>query len=576
MKLWRKSALIAPAVIVAMTAAACGGSNSSGGGGGTGGTAKGGSLVFGFEGAFPDNLLPVISAGNSTATGFIEPRVLLTPFYNKPDFTLAPDPDLIVGEPTSTLTNNKQVIVYKINPKAVWSDGDPIDAKDFDFSWRLQRSTDPTKGGCADVISTVGFDQIASVEGSDNDKTVTVTMAKPFSDWKSLWGGPSLLPAHIMDKGNAKASCANVTKGWPSAGGIPVASGPFQITSGGVDVSKKVITLTRNPKWWGTPAILDRVIAQSIGSDPGVTVKALKNKELQVVYPQPQLDLVKNIKGLEPQVTSKTSFGLSFEHLDFNTKDFHLGQKPVRQAIAYALNRPDLVSKTVGQFDARAQILNNRLYVNNQPEYKDNSGGLYDKQDIAKAKSLLEGAGYKLGSDNIYAKGGKRLSLEMMTTQNNPLRENTIDVITQQLKPAGIEIKKFLNADIFAGKEKPRSLAGGQFQIGLFAWVATPFVSSNQSIYATPVDAQNFGQNYSRAGDPRVDAGFSKLISSVDPAVVSATANEVDTALWDDMYTLPLYQKPTFLAYDSNFTNIEDNATSAGPLWNNDKIARKA
>jgi peptide/nickel transport system substrate-binding protein len=575
-KLWRKSALIAPAVIVAMTAAACGGSNDSGGGGDTSGTAKGGQLVFGFEGAFPDNLLPVISAGNSTATGFIEPRVLLTPFYNKPDFTLAPDPDLIVGEPTSTLTNGKQVIVYHVNPKAVWSDGDPIDAKDFDFSWQLQKSTDPAKGGCADVISTVGFDQIASVEGSDNDKTVTVTMAKPFADWKGLWGGPSLLPQHIMDKGSVKANCDNLTKGWPSAGGIPVASGPYQIAGADVDASKKVITLTRNPKWWGTPGVLDRIIAQSIGSDPGVTVKALKNKELGLVYPQPQLDLVKNIKDLEPQVTSKTQFGLSFEHMDFNTKDFHLGQKEVRQAIAYGLNRPDLVSKTVGQFDARAQILNNRLYVNNQKEYKDNSGGLYDKQDTAKAKSLLESAGYKLGSDGIYAKEGKRLSLEMMTTQNNPLRENTIDVATQQLKPAGIEIKKYLNADIFAGKEKPRSLAGGQFQIGLFAWVATPYTSSNQSIYQTPVDAQNFGQNYSRAGDPRVDAGFTKLGSSLDPAVVTATANEVDGYLWEDMYTLPLYQKPTFIAYDSNFVNVEDNATAAGPAWNADKIARKA
>jgi peptide/nickel transport system substrate-binding protein len=106
--------------------------------------------------------------------------------------------------------------------------------------------------------------------------------------------------------------------------------------------------------------------------------------------------------------------------------------------------------------------------------------------------------------------------------------------------------------------------------------VATPYVSSNQSIYQTPVDAQNFGQNYSRAGDPRVDAGFAKLGTSTDPQVVTDTANQVDGYLWEDMYTLPLYQKPTFLAYDSNFVNIEDNATAAGPLWNMEKIAKKA
>jgi peptide/nickel transport system substrate-binding protein len=401
-------------------------------------------------------------------------------------------------------------------------------------------------------------------------------MAKPFSDWKGLWGGPSLFPAHLMDKGDPKANCAAVTKGWPIKDGVPVSSGPFLIEGKGIDVNKKVLTMTPNPKWWGKKPVLDRIIVQNIGSDPGVTVKALKNKEVNLVYPQPQLDLVKNIKDLAPTITNKTSFGLSFEHLDFNTKDFHLSQKPVRMAIAYALNRPDLVSKTVGQFDNRAQVDNNRLYVNNQKEYKDNSGGLYDKQDIAKAKSLLEGAGYSLGADGIYAKGGKRLSLEIMTTQRNPLRENTVDVITQQLKPAGIEIKKFLNEDIFSGKEVPRSLAGGQFQIGLFAWVATPFVSSNQSIYQTPVSADNFGQNYSRAGDPKVDAGFTQLNVTTDAAKVAELANQVDGYLWEDMYTIPLYQKPTFLAYDSNYTNVEDNATAAGPIWNADQIARKA
>ena len=89
--------------------------------------------------------------------------------------------------PRRETTNGKQVVTYKINPKAVWSDGQPITAKDFEFTWQIQKSADPAKGGCAALLTTVGYDQIASVEGSDNDKTVTVTYAKPFADWKSLF-----------------------------------------------------------------------------------------------------------------------------------------------------------------------------------------------------------------------------------------------------------------------------------------------------------------------------------------------------------------------------------------------------
>ena len=469
MKLWRKSALIAPAVIVAMTAAACGGGSDSGGGGASGGTKSGGQLVYGLDTAFPENLMPLISAGNSISTGYTQIRVLLAPYRIYPDFTVRPDNDLVVGEPTNQTNNGKQVVQYKINPKAVWSDGQPITAKDFEFTWQLQKSADPAKGGCASLLATTGYDQIASVESADNDKTATVTFAKPFSDWKSLF---TLFPQHIMDKGSPKANCDYVTKGWPTAQGMPAASGPYTMDKAGIDVGKQIMTLSRNPKWWGEPSKLDRVIVQAIGNDPAVSVSALRNNEVQMIYPQPQLDLVKQIKSLEPTITSSTNFGLSFEHLDLNTKDELLGQKVVRQAFAYALNRPDIVAKTVAQFDGRAQVLNNRYFVNNQPGYEDTSGGLYNKQDAAKAQSLLEGAGFTKGADGIYQKGGKRLSFQIMTTQANPLRSNTIDVITQQLKPVGIEIKKFLNPDIFAGKEKPTSLEGGQFQIALFAWVS--------------------------------------------------------------------------------------------------------
>jgi peptide/nickel transport system substrate-binding protein len=571
-KLWRKSALIAPAVIIAMTAAACGGGSNSSGGGDTSGTKSGGQMVYGMDTAYPDNLFPAISAGNSVATAYAEIRVLLAPFRTYPDFTIKPDNDLVTGEPTTETTGGKQVVTYKINPKAVWSDGTPITSKDFEFTWRIQKSADPTKGGCASLISTVGYDQISSVEGADNDKTVTVTYAKPFSDWKSLF---TLYPQHIMDKTDPKANCTALTAGWPTAGGIPVASGPYLLDKAGIDVNKKIMTLSKNPKWWGSePSKLDRVIIQSIGNDPAVSVSALRNNEVQMIYPQPQLDLVKQIKGLEPTITSSTNFGLSFEHLDFNTKDELLGQKVVRQAIAYALNRPDIVAKTVGQFDSRAQVLNNRYFVNNQPDYKDNSGGLYDKADTAKSDALLTGAGFAKGADGIYAKGGKRLSFELMTTQANPLRSNTIDVITQQLKPAGIEIKKFLNPDIFAGKEKVRSLEGGQYQIALFAWVSSPYISGNQSIYQTP-QGDSLGQNYTRAGDPKVDALFPQINASTDTKTADDLGNQVDKLLWDDMYTLPLYQKPTFIAYNSNYTGVVENATNAGPLWDSTKFAQK-
>jgi peptide/nickel transport system substrate-binding protein len=567
-------ALLAPAVAVMMAAAACGGSSSNSPNNSGGGSRSGGRLIYGFDTKFPGNLFPLISAGNSVAIAYMEIRLLPAPTKFTPDFKIVPDLELLTTAPTTELKNGKQIVTYKLNPAAIWSDGTAIDAKDFKFSAALQKSSDPAVGGCPDLIGTTGYDQIASVEGSDNDKTVTVTFAKPYADWLSLFNG-QLFPAHLMDKGDAKANCAEVKTGWPTANGIPVSGGPWKLDKADIDSGKQTIVLKPNDKYWGTKPKLDQLIYQHIGNEPGTNVKALKSGEVQMIYPQPQLDLVKNIKALEPAVTSKTSFGLSFEHLDFNTRNAALKDINVRKAIATAIDRPSLVAATVGQFDNRAQVDNNRIYVNNQPVYKDNSGGLYDKGDVAKAKTMLESAGYALGPDGIYAKGGVKLSFDTITTTQNPLRDQTIDVLTSQLKPAGIAIKKDLDPDIFEDKTKPKSLEAGGFDIALFAWVGGPLPSSNRSIYqSVKGDAQ--GQNYTHGNDPKADDLLAQMTQEIDPTKQADLANKVDTQLWSDMFTLPLYQKPTFLAWDSNYTGIDENSTNSGPLWNSEVFARKA
>jgi peptide/nickel transport system substrate-binding protein len=573
-RLRRTTALIAPAIVVAMFAAACGGNEAKTPSGG--GQAARGALIYGLDTDFPENWLPWISAGNSVANAYTLIKVLPTPWILNPDFTYTPDTDLVTEEPTSEMVGGKQVLTYKIRPEAKWSDGTPIDAKDFKFTAEAQKSADPKAGGCPALINTVGYEQVASIEGSDNDKTVKVTMAKPFPDWKGMFVNPGLIPQHVLDKGSPTATCTAITKGWPTAGGIPgdVSGGPWQLKASNIDPSKKVAVLTPNESYWADKPKLQRFVVQYIGNDPTVIVKAMQSSEVNGVYPQPQLDLVANLKKLEPKITNKISFGLSFEHIDMNTTNFHLKDPNVRKAIALGLDRPTLVQSTVGQFDSRAQVDNNRMYVNNQPEYKDNSGGAYDKPDAAKAESLLKASGYTKGSDGIYVKQGKRLSLELMTTQKNPLRSNTIDIVTSQLKKIGIEIKKFENPDIFAGKEKPRSLEGGQFDMALFAWVASPLVTANISIYRSPT-AEGVGQNYSRGSDKKVDALLDKMSTTVDPAALAQVSNETDAALWADMFTLPLYQKPVFLSYDSNYAGVEENATNAGPWWASQKIALK-
>ena len=566
----RHAALIATGIAGAMALTACGGG--SGGGDNGGSESQGGRVIYGESTDWPENLFQSISAGNATSTQTIMGRVMPGAFNVKPDFSVAFDENLLTEEPSLSTDGGTQVNTYKISDDAVWSDGTPITADDFIYTWNAQRSADPADGGCEGVLSTNGYANIANVEGSDDGKTVTVTYAEPYADWQALFA--PLYPAHIMADPDPAAQCTKLTTGWPIADGLPsdISGGPWQLLKKNIDVGGQVVVLTPNPKWWGDKPKLDQLVIQGIGNDPTTAVQGLQNQELGVIYPQPQLDLVDQIEGLKPNVTSNITFGLSFEHLDFNTQDKHLADVNVRKALAMALDRQEIVDQTVGQFSSDAQVLDNRLYVNNQPEYKDNAPEDFKQQNTDKAKQLLEQSGYTLGGDGIYTHPQRgRLTIQIDTTANNPLRQQTIEVMIPQLKEAGIEATFNANPDIFAGADKPTSLEAGGFQAALFAWVSTPFVSSNQSIYYSP--ANGLGQNYSRVGTPEIDDLLAKMVSEPDPTKAADLANQVDVALWDQMGTLPLYQKPTFIAFQSSIQNVEDNSSQTGPLWNSEKWA---
>ena len=189
----------------------------------------------------------------------------------------------------------------------------------------------------------------------------------------------------------------------------------------------------------------------------------------------------------------------------------------MRQAIAYGLDREELVARTVKQFDDRAEVLNNRIWLNNQPEYEDNAGE-YATADKETATKTLEDAGYTKGSDGIYEKDGKRLSFRISTTGGNQLREDTEEVIQDQLKQIGIDIK-IANVEGSAVFDLffPESgdFADADYDIALFAWVGTPFTaSSNQSLFIP-----GGGQNEMSYENAEVGTLFTEAIQTADREV---------------------------------------------------------
>jgi peptide/nickel transport system substrate-binding protein len=267
-------------------------------------------------------------------------------------------------------------------------------------------------------------------------------------------------------------------------------------------------------------------------------------------------------------VTSQINFGPTFEHFDFNFKNEHLGDLKVRQAIATGINVQELVDRTVKQFSDKAQPLGNRIWLTGQPQYQDHFGQ-YGKGDAAGATKLLEEAGYTKGADGIYAKGGKKLSVRFSTTAGNKLRETQGELFQAQMKEIGVDIKI---ANVDSTKFFGEWLPDGNFDIGNFAWVGSPFtLSDNQDIYKT-----GGGSNYGQYASKKVDDLFAQALGETDEAASAEVGNQIDQQITADMATIPLYTKPTFIAWRNTFANIRDNATSVGPFFETATWGQKA
>lgn len=86
----------------------------------------------------------------------------------------------------------KQVVLYKLNQQAVWSDGREIGADDFAAQWRALSGKDSAYW----TARNAGYDRIEKIERGKNNLEVRVTFSRPYADWKSLFS--PLYPKDVM------------------------------------------------------------------------------------------------------------------------------------------------------------------------------------------------------------------------------------------------------------------------------------------------------------------------------------------------------------------------------------------
>ncbi|MGW2542698.1 ABC transporter family substrate-binding protein [Kitasatospora sp. NPDC001574] len=440
-----------------------------------------------------------------------------------------PSPDYLVdAKVTST---SPQVVTYKLNPKAKWSDGKPLSYLDFKADWEASNG----KKDGYNIADSSGYELISAVEQGADPAEVKVTFADTYADWQNLFR--PLIPAAGI------ATEDDFNKGWVEK--IPITAGALKI--GTADKTAQTITLVPDPAWWGAKPkaekITFRVMSQS------ATTQSFLNNEIDsatagTATAYGQLKDAKDtvIRSASPWDEVHISFGGGGPLEDLK----------VRQALGKALDRNSLIKIANNGVPVEFKPLGNHIFMPNQTGYQDNSGE-WARFDVPAAKKLLDEAGWKeSGSGQPRTRDGKPLTLHWVVNEATTQAQLDLATAAQAMWLAAgvkVELDKVPSNDFFTKYVNP-----GKFDIA--SWRNTDSFPLSTSLlnFRLPQGDNVFG-NYSKLGTEEIDGLLKKAAGTIDPVEAAKFYNQADAKIWELGHTVELYQRPTVLATRKGLAN---------------------
>jgi peptide/nickel transport system substrate-binding protein len=533
----RFRALAVALVVISMVAAACGSDKKSSSTSTTEAVKEGGELTFAAE--QEPATMDWISSDAGAAWGVYTTEALTMPraFDFTSDSVYKPSP-VLAGEPKLE-SSPTQKITYKINPKAVWDDGQPITSTDFKYTW------DQVAHG-KDIYDKSGYELISGVDDSD-PKTAVVTFTKNYSPWRDLFGGFfGIFPSHLLQGQDRSAMMKD---------GYKFSGGPWKLdhwTKG------TEIRLVPNPAYWDKKAHLAGITFK-FQADTAAEQAAYQSGQVSMVYPQAQPGQEK-LKTL-PDTSFTAVSGLSYEGLWFNTAATPLTSLPVRKALAFATDRDAIVKQLFAPVQPDIKPINT-FFTPAFGTFYSEPFAQFSPRNLDKVTELMTGDGWTKGADGFWAKAGKKADVELKTTTGNKRRELTAQILQSQWKEAGFNLTVTLEkASVLFGSDAPK----GTFQVALYAQTPSSNDPSQCVIWCSkniPTAANgNSGNNWTRLGTPEIDKPWTAVEAELDDTKKAAEVKDGAKLVADGVPGLPLDPFPDIIVYNT--------AKIGGPVTHN-------
>lgn len=442
-----------------------------------------------------------------------------------------------------TLSDDGLTYTFKLRENAKWSDGSPVTAQDFEFSFK--RVEDPkTAAKYANILYPIknaeaintGKAEVATlgVKAVD-DKTFQVTLERPTPFFLELLAHQTALP---VSKASVEKNGADFVKP-----GVMVSNGAFKLVS---HVPNDSLVVEKNENHWDAANTkLDKVIFYPI-DDQAASVRRFEAKEMDLVY-NFSADQIERLRGTyKDQV--HVSPTLATYYYAFDSSQAPYDDVRVRQALSMAVDR-DFLAKEIY---SGSQIPAYSLVPPGIASYGEPS-----KADFAELSQLdREDKALELMKEAGFGEGGKPLEIEIRYN-TNPNHERVATAVADMWKNTFNAKVTMTNLDVSSHYAYLQE--GGKFNVARAGWVAD---------YA---DAENFLAlnlstnktfNYGKYNNPEFDALMQKSYAEENPEARSKLLHEAEALLSRDQPVAPLLTQADLWLVSNRVSGWEDNAAN--------------
>lgn len=536
----RRHRLLGAALVVLLLAAVAVSGCGGGGGGGQSASPSADQPVFriGAIGFAMTSLNPFVAYTAMDYGAFMQMYPSLAQYSNA-DLKVKPE----LAESWTTSADGK-TWTFKLRSDAVWTDGKPVTANDAAFT--INTVVKFQKGPSA-LLSTyvVGVKEAKAQDAT----TLVVELERPVAAFLATIFQLPILPEHVWAPLAAGDGSKLATLTNDPAKETVVVAGPFTVQK--LDL-KGTTVFSRVDTFYG-PKPLVKGFGYQTFANPDAAVQALKSGQLDAVYPLPPAvtDTLKQEATLEVQGFGDMPLQIAVNDSPDYTKHPELLDPKVREAISIAIDRQQIADSV---YRGYAKPGGSVLLPQFSPEFM-SAPVAVPARDVAKANEVLEGLGYKKGSDGIRVANGRPMKyMVLIWSIFRAEHARVFDLLKQNLAEVGIALESKVVDNplpLMAGKDAKYR----DFEAEIVVYGVTPDPDFSLFIFT---GGMRGAYNPSGYNNPEYDKLYAQQGGEIDPAKRKALIDNMVTLLQGDQVEMPLVSWQMVTAWNKQWQNVAD------------------